>query len=112
MTPFNILRNELRAFQYHSWELIIGGAIIPSIDDQASNRFDIIREILYICAQSLITPQELILKQALLDNNKSKKDMQQAMNQFWNLYDEEVQTRFDEVLNIRSNVIYLILNKI
>ncbi|CAF1141383.1 unnamed protein product [Adineta steineri] len=84
--------NELRAFQeqahldyihfleYRSCELIIGGTIIPSIDDQGSNGFNIIREILYICPESLNPPQELILKQALLDNKKSEKDKQQAMN--------------------------------
>ncbi|CAF0856886.1 unnamed protein product [Adineta steineri] len=186
--------NELRAFQeqahldwthfleYRSRELITGGILIlliPSIDDQGSNGFDIIREILYICAQSILTPQELldytlpiyarkysecindelfarykfdviksefssvtipfikqwqdkqitldefvrlltsyvrswsesILKQALFENNKSEKDIEQTINQFWNLYDQEVRKRFDQFLNIRSNVIYLILKK-
>ncbi|CAF1488620.1 unnamed protein product [Adineta ricciae] len=49
--------------QHRSRELIIGGIltlVIPAVDDQGSNGFDIIREILYQCAQSLLTSQELL----------------------------------------------------
>ncbi|CAF3720825.1 unnamed protein product [Rotaria sordida] len=67
--------NELKAFQeqahldwthfleHRSRELISGGILIlliPCIDDQGSNGFDIVREFLYKCAQSLLTPQELL----------------------------------------------------
>ncbi|CAF3129509.1 unnamed protein product [Rotaria sp. Silwood2] len=67
--------DELKAFQeqarldwnffleYRSHELIPGGVLIlliPSVDDQGFNGFDILRELLYNCAQSLLTPQELL----------------------------------------------------
>lgn len=67
--------NELKAFeeqarldwthflQYRSRELVGGGVLIlliPCVDDQGSNGFDIIRELLYQCAQSILTPQELL----------------------------------------------------
>lgn len=67
--------DELKAFQeqarldwiafieYRSKELIVGGVLIlliPSVDNQGSNGFDIIREFLYKCAQSLLTSQELL----------------------------------------------------
>lgn len=67
--------DELRAFQeqarldwthfleYRSCELIVGGVLIlliPCIDEQGSNGFDIIRELLYRCAQSVLTRQELL----------------------------------------------------
>ncbi|CAF0909504.1 unnamed protein product [Rotaria sordida] len=67
--------NELKAFQeqarldwthfleHRSHELISGGVLIlliPCVDDQGSNGFDILRELLYKCAQSLLTPQELL----------------------------------------------------
>ncbi|CAF3065982.1 unnamed protein product [Rotaria sp. Silwood2] len=67
--------NELKTFQeqacldcthfleHRSRELIPGGVLIlliPCVDDQGSNGFDILRVLLYKCAQSLLTPQELL----------------------------------------------------
>ncbi|UJR12303.1 hypothetical protein I4U23_016480 [Adineta vaga] len=67
--------DELKAFQeqarldfnhfleYRSNELISGGVLIlliPCVDDHGSNGFDILREILYKCAQLCLTAQELL----------------------------------------------------
>ena len=67
--------DELRAFQeqarldwthfleYRSCELIVGGVLIlliPCVDERGSNGFDIIRELLYKCAQLVLTSKELL----------------------------------------------------
>ncbi|CAF0844401.1 unnamed protein product [Didymodactylos carnosus] len=67
--------DELKAFQeqarldwthflkHRSHELIPGGILIllfPSVDDRGSNGLDIVRELLYKCARSYLTPQELL----------------------------------------------------
>ena len=49
--------------QYRSRELVAGGVLIlliPCVDNRGSNGFDIVRELLYKCAQSILTPQELL----------------------------------------------------
>jgi hypothetical protein len=49
--------------EHRSRELITGGVLIllvPAVDDRGSNGFDLLREILYRCAQSLLTPSELL----------------------------------------------------
>ena len=49
--------------QHRSRELIDGGVLIlliPCVDDQGSNGFDIIRELLYECAKMILTSQELL----------------------------------------------------
>jgi hypothetical protein len=186
--------DELKAFQeqarldwihfleHRSHELILGGVLIlliPSIDDQGSNGFDIVRELLYKCAQDFLTPQELLdytlpvytrsysecidnqlfarcsleliksdfssvkipfieqwqskqmtldefaqsmtlfirswsestLKQALLINNRSKQDIEQILNQFWSLYEQEARKGFYQLSDICMNYTYLILKK-
>ena len=48
---------------HRSRELIVGGVLIlliPAVDDRGSNGFDLLRELLYRCAQSFLTPVELL----------------------------------------------------
>ncbi|CAF1132389.1 unnamed protein product [Didymodactylos carnosus] len=53
---------------------------------------------------------ELTLKQALLINNRSKKDIEQMLNQFWSLYDQEVRNEFHKVLDLCMNYTYLVID--
>ena len=49
--------------EHRSHELIAGGVLIlliPAVDERGSNGFDLLRELLYRCAQSLLTPAELL----------------------------------------------------
>jgi hypothetical protein len=186
--------DELKAFQvqahldwahfleHRSCELIPGGVLIlliPCIDARGSNGFGIVRELLYQCARSLLTPQELldytlpiharsysesvdiqlfarcsfeliksdfssvrmsfieqwqngqttpdefvrsmtlyvrswselILKQTLLINNRSEKDIERILNQFWSLYEHKLRKDFQQLLDIFMNYTTLILKK-
>ncbi|UJR34521.1 hypothetical protein I4U23_021929 [Adineta vaga] len=50
--------DELKAFQEQARGVLI--LLIPCVDDHGSNGFDILREILYQCAQLCLTSQELL----------------------------------------------------
>jgi hypothetical protein len=54
---------------------------------------------------------ESTLRQALLISNRSNKDIEQILHQFWSLYEHEVKNNFDQLLNIYMNYTYLILKK-
>ncbi len=54
---------------------------------------------------------ESTLKHSLLINNRSEKDIQQILNQFWSLYEHEARKECYQLLDICINYTYMILKK-
>lgn len=100
-------------FDRYCFELIksdVSSVKIPFIE-QWKNKQMTLDEFVRSMTLYIRSWSEPILKQTLLINNRSKEDIEQILDQYWSLYDNELRKGPEQLLNLCMNYTYLILKK-